>query len=264
MTAAELQEQIRKLEPWFHNFHLPDGTETAPNHPLGDFPTFKWRKIAPYLPENLAGWQALDIGCNAGFYTFELAKRGASVIGTDVDDKYLRQAHWAASQFNLESKICFRKESIYELGRDSDTFDLVVFMGLFYHLRYPLLGLDIAARRARRLLVFQSLTIPDVETASDITDHAVSLEGLARRTELAAPGWPRMAFIEGSFAGDPTNWWIPNRSGVQSMLRSCGLKIKAEPDEEIFVCEPTPAQKYLPSPKPIIVPRPDRQVLIKC
>jgi tRNA (mo5U34)-methyltransferase len=48
-----------------------------------------------------------------------------------------------------------------------------------------------------------------------------------------------MAFIEGNFAGDPTNWWVPNKSGTRSMLRSCGLKIIVEPEDEIYLGEAT-------------------------
>ncbi len=71
----ETRATIEELKPWFHNLHLPDGQETAPDHPLGDFPAFKWKQIAPHLPRDLAGWQVIDIGCNAGFYSFELARR---------------------------------------------------------------------------------------------------------------------------------------------------------------------------------------------
>lgn len=84
-----LERTIAELGPWFHNLHLPDGTRTAPHHPLGDFPRFKWQQIAPHLPADLTGWRALDIGCNAGFYCFELARRGASVTGIDVEERYL-------------------------------------------------------------------------------------------------------------------------------------------------------------------------------
>ncbi|MBN1237172.1 MAG: TIGR04290 family methyltransferase, partial [Gammaproteobacteria bacterium] len=61
---------------WFHNLHLPGGAETAPEHPLGDFPRNKWRKVEHCVPQDLGGWRVLDIGCNAGFYSFELARRG--------------------------------------------------------------------------------------------------------------------------------------------------------------------------------------------
>ena len=67
--SRERQDEIAALGPWFHNLHLPDGSETAPHHALGDFPAFKWAEIAPHLPQQLSGWRALDIGCNAGFYS---------------------------------------------------------------------------------------------------------------------------------------------------------------------------------------------------
>ena len=77
-NTNDLEQRIKELSPWFHNLHLPDGTQTAPDHFLGDFPSYKWREIASCLPEDLTGWRALDIGCNAGFYSFELARRPGS------------------------------------------------------------------------------------------------------------------------------------------------------------------------------------------
>src|SRR4051812_41826834 len=142
-TLQDTAPTVETLGPWFHNLHLPDGTQTCPDHWLGDFPTFKWRELAPRLPENLDGWTCLDIGCNAGFYSFELAKRGASVLGIDLDDRYLQQAKWACGKFDLEDRVRFEKLQVYDLARREEAFDLVLFMGVFYHLRYPLLGLDI-------------------------------------------------------------------------------------------------------------------------
>jgi hypothetical protein len=93
-----LQAQIEALGPWFHNLHLPGGVQTAPHHFIGgDFPRFKWLEIAPHIPQDLRGWRVLDVGCNAGFYSFELARRGASVLAIDVEDLYLTQARWAAA-----------------------------------------------------------------------------------------------------------------------------------------------------------------------
>jgi tRNA (mo5U34)-methyltransferase len=227
------QAAVRKLQPWFHNLHLPDGTQTAPDHWLGDFPQFKWKQIARHLPETLRGWRALDIGCNAGFYSFELARRGAKVVGIDVDPHYLRQAHWAAKQFGLSDSVEFRRMQIYGLAHINETFDLVLFMGVFYHLRYPLLALDIVAERVKRLMVFQSLTMPGATVYRDTADHDID-----DREVLDAPGWPRMAFIEHRFAGDPTNWWVPNHACIESVLRSSGFKVIARPGHEIYVCKP--------------------------
>ncbi|MFO7260604.1 MAG: hypothetical protein DIU52_005585 [bacterium] len=58
------------------------------------------------------------------------------------------------------------------------------------------------------------------------------------RDAFLEPGWPKMAFIEGRFAGDPTNWWVPNHAGVEAMLRSTGLRIVGYPGHEIYLCEP--------------------------
>ncbi len=229
------QLEIDRLGPWFHNLHLPDGTETAADHPLGDFPRYKWNVLAPELPERLDGWTVLDVGCNAGFYTFELARRGARVTAIDVDQHYLDQARWAAREFGVESSVEFRHMQVYDFARTDERFDLVLFLGVFYHLRYPLLGLDIVARRARRLLAFQTLTTEEMEVQADTGDRP-----LDERAALREPGWPRMAFIEDRFAGDPTNWWVPNHAGVLAMLRSSGLRIRSHLAHELYICEPMP------------------------
>src|SRR3954453_5104313 len=141
----EAPPEIAALAPWFHNLHLPGGIETAPDHPLGDFPAFKWRELAPALPDDLAGWRALDIGCNAGFYTFELARRGADVLGIDTDEHYLRQARWAAEQLGFDGLVRFERRQVYDVAGIDGRFDLVLFMGVLYHLRHPLLALDLLA-----------------------------------------------------------------------------------------------------------------------
>jgi tRNA (mo5U34)-methyltransferase len=232
MTTARAAD-IARLAPWFHNLHLPDGTQTAPDHALGDFPRYKWETLAPHLPSRLTGWTALDIGCNAGYYSFELARRGATVVGIDLDAHYLRQAHWAARELGLEDRVEFRRMQVYELARSAEEFDLVLFMGVFYHLRYPLLGLDLVARCTRRLMVFQTLTLPGMEVYPDTYDREIH-----DRKSLLLPGWPKMAFVEHRFAGDPTNWWIPNHAGVEALLRSAGMTVQANLGHEIYLCEP--------------------------
>lgn len=234
IKGDSLEQQIDALSPWFHNLHLPNGLQTAPEHFLGDFPRFKWQEISPFIPEDLNGWRALDIGCNAGFYSFELAQRGAQVTGIDVNPHYLEQAHWARARYGLEKKVTFRLMQVYDLARDSEQYDLVLFMGVFYHLRYPLLALDIVAGKIRSMMIFQTLTIPGTQVYVQV-DSPIN-----ERETLLDPGWPKMAFIEHRFAGDPTNWWIPNHAGVEAMLRSAGMKITGYPGHEIYCCEPDP------------------------
>lgn len=225
--------EIASLGPWFHNLHLPDGAQTAPEHPLGDFPTVKWRQIAPCIALDLTGWRVLDVGCNAGFYSFELARRGAQVTALDIDPRYLAQARWAAREYGLDDRIEFRTGSVYGLARGRERFDLVWFLGVLYHLRHPLLALDILRELTRRQMVLQTLTMPGEEPLR--TPESV---GLFQRDWLVRPGWPRMAFIERAIEDDPTNWWAPDPACVEALIRSAGFKVSARPGHEIYLCEP--------------------------
>ncbi len=226
-------KEIEELGPWFHNLHLPNGEQTAPNHFLGDFPSFKWEQIEKYIPEDLTGWEVLDIGCNAGFYSIELAKRGANVLGIDVDPHYLRQAAWAAKQFGLEDKIELKQMQVYDVARLDRKFDLIWYMGVLYHLRYPLLSLDILSQKLRKMMVFQTLTMPGGKDAKETPEDF----GINDRERMLDESWPKMAFIEKRMAGDLTNWWAPNHACIEAMMRSCGLKVTEQPGHEIYICE---------------------------
>jgi tRNA (mo5U34)-methyltransferase len=235
LQALPMPEQVARLGPWFHNLHLPDGTQTAPAHALGDFPHVKWRQVAPHVPADLHGWRVLDIGCNAGFYSLEFARRGGQVTAVDVDAHYLAQAQWAARQFGLSSQIEFRRASVYQLVHEREEYDLVWFLGVLYHLRHPLLALDILRRLTRRMLVLQTMTMP----GRTVLNPPPGL-GLEDREIMRRDGWPLMAFIEGELANDPTNWWAPNHAAVLAMLRSAGFRITGSPAHEIYLCEPDP------------------------
>jgi tRNA (mo5U34)-methyltransferase len=235
MTGLHQQREreVAELGPWFHNLTFADGLQTAPDHPLGDFPRYKWECIDALLPADLTGWTALDVGCNAGFYSFQLARRGARVTAIDSDPHYLRQAEWAGRQYGLADRVTFKQLSVYELGRTHGSYDLVLFMGVFYHLRHPLLALDILASKTNRQMVFQTLTMPGDQIREVPADMP-----LLERELLRAEGYPQMAFIEQRLAGDPTNWWAPNHAAVLAMLRSTGMRVVEQPGHEIYLCEP--------------------------
>jgi tRNA (mo5U34)-methyltransferase len=237
--TLEVPGAIAELGPWFHNLHLPDGRQTAPEHPLGDFPAFKWRQIEECLPRDLSGARALDVGCNAGFYAFELAARGAEVLALDLDEHYLEQGRWAARHLDPDGRVEFRQGSVYDLVEVKGSFEVVLFMGVLYHLRYPLLALDVVAEKVGGRLVLQTLTMPGEEAIP--TPEDVDID---ERRRLLQPGWPRAAFIEHKLAGDPTNWWAADAACVEAMVRSAGLRIAEHPAHEIWVCERDPAEDH--------------------
>jgi tRNA (mo5U34)-methyltransferase len=233
--AGELEERVRGLGDWFHNLNL-GGIQTAPNHFLGDYPAIKWQRFAHAIPADLRGWSVLDIGCNAGFYSQEMKRRGADrVVGIDTDSRYLAQARLAADVLGFE--IDLRQMSVYELPSLRERFDLVLFMGVLYHLRYPLLALDILHHHAvSRMLVFQSMLRGSSEVATIDPDYPFT-----NVEPFADPAYPRMHFVEHRYAGDPTNSWIPNRACAEAMLRSAGFEVIEHPEDEVFVCRPSSA-----------------------
>ena len=229
-TDDRLARRIEELAPWFYNLRL-GGIETAPDHFLGDFPRTKFERFASEIPADLTGKTVLDIGCNAGFYSVEMKRRGAErVLGLDTDDRYLDQARLVRDASGCD--VEFRKLSVYDLGQLGEKFDIVFFMGVLYHLRHPLLALDLIHEHvARDMLVFQSLQRG--------TDEIADVPGSAPFEDVEMfdrPGYPVLHFVEREYANDWTNWWIPNRACSEAMLRAAGFRIEARPAEDIMIC----------------------------
>ena len=239
-TPELIRQRVRDLGQWFHNLDL-HGVKTAPDHFLGDYPALKWREFAHAIPEDLSGKTVLDIGCNAGFYSIEMKRRGAErVIGIDSDERYLAQARFAAEVCAVE--IEFRQMSVYDVAQLQEKFDVVLFMGVLYHLRHPLLALDLLYEHAvSDLLVFQSMLRGSEQVEEVERDYH-----FWRADIFECPGFPLMYFIENRYAGDPTNWWIPNRAGMEAMLRSAGFKIIDHPEQEVYICRRTELPDELP------------------
>jgi len=230
LSPDQIRAQVEALGPWFHNLDL-HGVKTAPSHFLGDYPAIKWRRFSKALPTDLSGRTVLDIGCNGGFYSMEMKRRGAErVIGIDFDREYLAQARFAAEVSGLE--IEFRQLSVYDVASLGERFDVVLFMGVLYHLRHPLLALDLIHEHvARDMLVFQSMQRGSNEVESLQENYEFSESEM-----FDSPGFPKMHFIEHRYADDPTNWWVPNRACAAAMLRSAGFDIESNPQEEVFLC----------------------------
>jgi tRNA (mo5U34)-methyltransferase len=230
LTIEQLEQRVRALDPWFHNLDL-NGIHTAPNHFLGDFPRILWRYVADALPD-LTDRTVLDVGCNAGFYSLEAKRRGARrVVGIDIDPRYLEQAELAAQVLGQE--IEFRQMSVYDVARMGEKFDLVIFMGVLYHLRHPLLALDLLREHVvGDRMIFQTMIRGGRGVLAVESDYPFGEEDV-----FDHPNFPKLHFVEHSYCGDATNWWIPNRASVEAMLRSSGFEIVDHPHAEVYVCQ---------------------------
>jgi tRNA (mo5U34)-methyltransferase len=230
VSTTELQRDIERLGPWFHDLDL-GGIRTAPDHPLGSFLDDLWRAIEPAFPADMGGQTVLDVGCNAGFYSLKLAERGAQVTAIDHDPRYLAQASLAADVLSAELELL--EMEVYDLDALDRTFDFVLFMGVLYHLRHPLLALEKVRARVGRRLVFQTMVRGSLRMPECQGDYPFD-----ERAAFEQPGFPAMYFIEHRYAGDATNWWIPNDAAAAAMLRSVGLQLEEHPCPGVYVCSP--------------------------
>jgi tRNA (mo5U34)-methyltransferase len=140
--------KVVELGPWFHQIDLGDGLRTrdiAPfpgpqplNHPLD-----RWLILEKALPSDLRGLRVLDVGCADGFFALQLARRGAEVVAVDAAPKMIARLEWLIGHFgirNIKTKVA----TIESLAGSKERYDFVFMIALLYHLRHPLMGLDIA------------------------------------------------------------------------------------------------------------------------
>jgi tRNA (mo5U34)-methyltransferase len=250
LSQDEIRAKVRALGPWFHNIDL-DGVATAPDHFLGDYPAAKWRRFAHAIPADLTGRSVLDVGCNGGFYCIEMKRRGAArVLGIDFDDDYLAQARFAAEVSGED--IEFARLSVYDVAAIGERFDIVLFMGVLYHLRHPLLALDLIHEHvADDLLIFQSMQRGSTQVDAIAPDY-----DFGETAHFDSPGYPKLHFIEKDYARDPTNWWAPNAACVEAMLRSAGFAITSHPEQEVYICRRAEAPGGAGAVYPAKGPRP--------
>jgi len=229
-AIASLHQTLEKLGPWYHNVDLGQRLSTAPS--LGEYPSARWAVIRPFVPGDLTGKTVLDIGCNSGFFGFKMKKRHAArVVGIDIMPHILAQARFLSSWFDYPVELY--EMSTYDVDRLHSRFDIVVFVGVLYHLKHPLYALEKVADLCEDTMYFQTVVRGgdgDFEPKDDypITEAAI----------FGHPHYPKLYFIEKSFNGDESNWWFATRSCVKAMLRVAGFrKITETGNIEVFVCK---------------------------
>lgn len=220
MNKLQLEEGVKALEPWFHKIELPFGisTKTASyageddNHPI---PT--WAHISQALPDSLEGKSVLDVGCNGGFYSIEARRRGASrVLGVDARQWHVRQARFATTALNL-TNITFRRVSLYEMNPATvGTYDVVLALGLIYHLKHIFHGLETLFAITDDLLIVETAIVPP-SMGLQVAENTYGYD--------QKPYYPLVVIGNEADHSEPScNWFIPTVSAVYGMLHSVGFE----------------------------------------
>lgn len=221
-----IQRKIRELGPWFHNMNIAKGLWTHPeNEGAGpDYPGWRWNVLQPIFP-NVDGKSCLDIGCSSGFFSLKMKEQGArQVLGVDQGEQVraIEQARFAAATTGLE--VDFQTMSVYDVHSLKRQFDVILFLGVFYHLRHPLLALESIRQVCNGTLLLQTITTPhDIGPVDTCPEPSKVHTGL-RSPELNQPDFPLLRFVEGGLDGDTSCWFIPSVDAVLALLRTAGFR----------------------------------------
>lgn len=219
MDTDEIRRRVDGFPFWYHKIDLPGGITTPGWAPINS--------EAYQIPVDFTGKRVLDVGAWDGFWTFEALRRGArEVVAIDDFSDFLgkidQSERRAWESFDLcrevlgyDESVCQRQElSVYDVSeRELGRFDVVLFFGTLYHLRYPLLGLDRLASICDGLICVESAILDDFSPYNG---------GLGK-------GYPGrqvlMEFYPGDqYANNHSNWWVPTLPCLLGMLETAGFE----------------------------------------
>ncbi len=200
MELEEIRRRVAEID-WYHTIDLGRGIVTQGVDPSPS------RLLTLGFPTDLSGKTVLDIGAWDGFFSFELERRHAARV-LAVDSFSWNGPGWGSkagfelAREVLGSKVEDREIEVLDLSPDEvGVFDVVIFAGVLYHLRDPLLALEHVASVTGELLIVETLV------------------------DLLGTRQPAMAFYPGvELNRDPTNWWAPNPDALAAMLRDVGFR----------------------------------------
>jgi tRNA (mo5U34)-methyltransferase len=217
-SRAEVVQRIQQLGPWFHRIDLGNGIATKTESFSGeddDHPRATWEKVRACLPENLTEKSVLDVGCNAGFYSIEMKRRGAArVLGVDSQRNLIRQAEFVRTVLDLD--IEYRRLSVYDLDSIAmGQFDLTLALGLVYHCKHLVLALEKLFAITRETLVLETAVYPPGPSSRSFM-HNVG--GMSRTLHP-------LAYVENTADAKEAiyNWFLPGVDALSAMLRNVGF-----------------------------------------
>ncbi|HRE46825.1 MAG TPA: class I SAM-dependent methyltransferase [Aggregatilineales bacterium] len=209
--ALTIHRMIASCPRWYHRIELAPGIITPG---VQDSPRNLSFLDEVGLPQDCSGMRVLDVGCRDGYFAFELERRGATVVG--VDNIPAEETGFPIASAILGSKVTYHVENVHNVTPEKyGTFDLILFLGILYHLRNPLRVLDVM----HRLIAPHGLFFVETE----VIDNRLFLpDGTITPMETLSPTLldvPLFQFYPGDTLNhDPTNVWAPNSAGLRAIL----------------------------------------------
>jgi tRNA (mo5U34)-methyltransferase len=213
MDRAVILEKINSVKHWYHRIEIMPGVITP-----GVNDSARALELLN-LPQDCTGKRVLDLGTRDGFFAFELEKRGAEVLAMDYQP--MERTGFGVMAEILGSKVTFVQDNIYNISSEKyGKFDIVLFLGLIYHLRDPLGALDIIRDICQGELYLETQVIDNAFLNAD--GKLVPLKSISE--ELLH--LPIMQFYPGTaLNNDATNFWAPNFKCMEMLLLESNFEV---------------------------------------
>lgn len=221
-TAIKDPEEIKRLiverGRWFHEIEFAPGIVT----PGEDSNRMKLTILDSLgLPEQMKGLRVLDIGCSDGFFSFEMERRGAEVLAID----FVPETHtgFATARKIFGSNVAYKTENVYNLSpHEHGEFDIVLFLGVLYHLRKPLAALD-SIRSVMKAGALMFLSTMMIDEYFLLPDGSVTTLKEVNPILSTVPLW--QAYPGDSLNGDYTNCFAPNQRALEAALQEAQFSV---------------------------------------
>jgi tRNA (mo5U34)-methyltransferase len=219
----QIKKQIESLPHWHHQIELSPGIVT-PGAQNSRLILDSLNSLG--LPLNCRGMRVLDLGARDGFFSFEMEKRGAEVLAVDYALPTITGFSIAADILN--SRVPYKVDNIYSLTTEQyGKFDIILCLGLIYHLRNPMLALDIIRSLCKpdALLFVESAIMFDLFHRGVDLMHSMLQIGLGKKIIPDNTIWRFLPL--GTLNNDGTNCWLPSLKGLQAALESAEFQVRS-------------------------------------
>ncbi|HON55857.1 MAG TPA: DUF1698 domain-containing protein [bacterium] len=207
ISKEEVIRLVNSVPFWWHKIEvgyglLTPGHQGGINNKLATYETLQRIK----MPKDLSGKKVLDIGTWDGYFSFEAEKRGAKEI-LAIDNHYRLEKNIGSSGFEiakkiLASKVKYKILDVYDISPEKiGYFDVVLFLGVLYHLKHPLLALEMISNITNNLMILETYYVNKYEK---------DMIGIF--------------YEKNELNDDSTNWWGFNKKCLEALIRTAGFK----------------------------------------
>jgi tRNA (mo5U34)-methyltransferase len=210
-NKTEIIKKIKQRE-WYHVIEIEPGIKTP-----GKYDPKTILDIMGF-PKDFSGKTVLDIGSYDGFFSFEAERRGAKcVLATDRHPP--EHCGFSTARDLIGSNVEYEITSVYDLSPEKfGTFDVVLFLGVLYHLRHPILALDKIHSVCNEFAFIETHVLDNDFVYENDHYKLQDINPLLKDSPII------QFYPKDDLNKDLSNWIAPNVACLEMMIKTSGFR----------------------------------------